>query len=153
GSISQLRTLNLPAILTLTDADGITHDLVMKELGYSDAVFAGGDEPLAVNLSELTHHWFGDHLMLWRPAIESNRTLSPGTRGAEIVWLREALARIRGEDLEDAPSPLYDSALEARVRDYQRRKMLAVDGIVGSRTQLALTSDLGSPDVPSLRRK
>jgi general secretion pathway protein A len=152
GSISQLRTLNLPAILTLTDADGDTHDIVVKALGYGDAIFAVDGKTVNVNLSELTHYWFGDHLMLWRPALAGSRALTPGTRGEDVLWLREALARVRGETIGTDLSPVYDPPLEAKVRQYQREKLLTVDGIVGSMTQLALTTDLSPPGAPTLRK-
>jgi general secretion pathway protein A len=152
GSISQLRTLNLPAILTLTGPDGNAHDLVLKALGYSDAVFTVDGRNVIVSLSDLTHYWFGDHLMLWRPALVGGRSLAPGTSGEDVLWLRETLARVRGESIGGDLSPVYDPPLEAKVRQYQREKMLTVDGIVGSMTQLALTTDLGAPGAPTLHK-
>jgi peptidoglycan hydrolase-like protein with peptidoglycan-binding domain len=43
------------------------------------------------------------------------------------------------------PSTLYDSALEQRVRAYQRTHQLTVDGIVGARTQIAMLAELNLP--------
>ncbi|HEX7081142.1 MAG TPA: AAA family ATPase [Gammaproteobacteria bacterium] len=153
GSIGRLRTLNRPAILTLVDAEGEAHDVVLAGLEYSEAELAAAGHVARVDLSELTHYWFGDHLLLWRPAISDAHALSPGMQGEGVQWLRVSLARIRGEELAGEPSPLYDAPLEAKVRDYQRRKMLTVDGIVGAMTQLALTADLGLPAAPTLQRK
>jgi murein L,D-transpeptidase YcbB/YkuD len=62
------------------------------------------------------------------------------------------LARVRGESIGGDLSPVYDPPLEAKVRQYQREKMLTVDGIVGSMTQLALTTDLGAPGAPTLHK-
>ncbi len=151
GSIGALRQLNRPAILTLVDPDGAMHQVVLAKLDYRAATITSGGRTETVDLSELTHYWFGDHLILWRPPAAAAGTLVPGTQGPGVVWLREALARLRGEALGEQASPLYDPPLEADVRRYQRQKMLEVDGIVGEMTQLALTSDLGEPEHPNLR--
>jgi len=151
GSIGALRQLNRPAILTLVDGRGEMHHVVITGLGPREASIASAGGTASIDLSELTHYWFGDHLILWRPPAEADGALVPGTQGPGVVWLRESLARIRGEAADEQPSPVYDSRLEAEVRRYQREKMLAVDGIVGEMTQLALTSDLGEPERPSLR--
>ena len=69
---------------------------------------------------------------------------------AGVLWLRETLARLGGENQPANPSPLYDSALETRVREFQRAHMLTVDGIVGARTQVAMIADLNVPGTPLL---
>jgi peptidoglycan hydrolase-like protein with peptidoglycan-binding domain len=71
-------------------------------------------------------------------------------RDAGVLWLRETLARLGGENPAANPSPLYDSALEIRVREFQRAHMLTVDGIVGARTQVAMIADLNIPGTPLL---
>jgi general secretion pathway protein A len=68
----------------------------------------------------------------------------------DVLWLRESLARIRGEPAPSDRSTVYDAQLAAHVRDYQRQRRLTVDGIVGARTQIALTTDLGTPEAPLL---
>src|SRR5690606_3908653 len=150
GSIGALRHLDRPAILTLVGADGERHEVVVTRLGYDDVEIAIGERRAEFPLSELTHHWFGDHLILWRPPNLSG-ALIPGARGEAVVWLRQALARVRGETRPASRSAYDDPRLEADVRRYQREKMLTVDGIVGEMTQLALMSDLGEPDRPTLR--
>jgi murein L,D-transpeptidase YcbB/YkuD len=90
-------------------------------------------------------------MILWRPPLSGTKVLRPGAQAPEVVWLRQSLARIRGETLDGAPSTLYDRRLEEEVRQYQRERMLDVDGIVGARTQISLTTDLGAPpDTPTL---
>jgi murein L,D-transpeptidase YcbB/YkuD len=44
-------------------------------------------------------------------------------------------------------SDVFDAELEARVRDYQIARRLAVDGLVGQQTQIVINSDLdiGAP--------
>ena len=153
GSIGLLRMLNRPTILTLVDGEGEAHHVLMTALGYGEAGLSAGGREVSVDLSELTHYWFGDHLLLWRPALAETKALAPGMRGDEVLWLRESLARARGEEVTGELSPLYDAQLETDVRRYQRERMLAVDGIVGSMTQLALSADLDLPGEPTLRKE
>jgi murein L,D-transpeptidase YcbB/YkuD len=67
-----------------------------------------------------------------------------------VLWLRATLARIRGENPPAESSEVYDAELEARVREYQRERMLNVDGIVGARTQIAMIAELDVPGTPLL---
>ena len=101
-------------------------------------------------LAELTYYWYGDHLLLWRPGVAGGKDLIPGMSDAGMLWLRETLARIRGEDPPVDASAVYDADLEQRVREYQRERLLAVDGIVGARTQIAMIAELDVPDTPLL---
>ncbi len=149
GSIGELRTLNRPAILTLRDTAGAEHRVLLSGLGYADARLWIGGKPLDASISALTNAWYGRQTLLWRPAA-SGTELRPGIRSPDVAWLRRSLAQIEGRALDGAPSPLYDAALEAKVRDYQRQRNLAVDGIVGARTEIAMASDLGAPETPTL---
>jgi len=150
GSIGQLRRINRPAILTLSDAGGAEHQVVMTGLDYDRARMTLGVHSHEVSVVELTHSWYGEHLLLWRPGINAGGDLLPGQRDEGVRWLRESLATIRGVPNPDPDSLVYDEALETWVRDFQRQSKLAVDGIVGARTQIAITTDLGLDDVPLL---
>jgi hypothetical protein len=54
--------------------------------------------------------WFGDFIMLWRPPNGNALPLGRGSRGDNVVWLRESLAaiddRYRAEPLD---SVTYDA--------------------------------------------
>ena len=150
GSISELRQINRPAILSLVDAHGQSHQVVIASLGYDDAKLISRDKIFEIPLAELTYYWYGDHLLLWRPGMPELKALTPGMRDHGVLWLRETLARIRGEPLPNDASELYDPGLETQVREYQRERLLTVDGIVGARTQIAMTTELDMPPTPRL---
>ena len=150
GSLGELRRLNWPAIVTLIDENGAAHFVVIASLDQGAAHVLANGKSYDLPLPELTYHWFGEHLLLWRPGIPQPKDLVPGMRDAGVLWLRETLARLSGDKPPANPSPLYDSALEIQVREFQRAHMLGVDGIVGARTQVAMIADLNVPGTPLL---
>jgi len=150
GSLSELRRRNWPAILKLVDEHGVEHDIVVASLDHEAAHVVANGKTFKLPLAELAYYWYGDHLLLWRPGVEDAKDLIPGMTDKGILWLRETLARIRGEDPPTAVSDIYDADLEQRVRQYQRERKLTVDGIVGARTQIAMIADLDVPGTPLL---
>src|SRR5579872_4374612 len=95
GSYGQLRLYNHPAILMLSDGAGGSPQVVLTGLDDEHArVDLGGAQSVA--LSELSHYWLGDFVMLWRPASSPVKSLSVGMRGEQVRWLRQSLGRLRG---------------------------------------------------------
>ena len=149
GSFGQLRLYNRPAILLLSDPAGTSHQVVLTALDDEQArIELGGTH--SVGIGELSHFWLGDFVMLWRPAGSPVKALAAGMRGAEVRWLRQSLQRLHGLALDAPVSDVFDAELTGWVRDFQREHQLAVDGIAGVRTQIALASAVGGPDTPLL---
>ena len=150
GTLGELRRVNWPTILSLVTADGTEHPVVVASLGYDHAQLVANDMRFQLPIAELSYYWFGDHLLLWRPGDAPAQTLTPGVDDAGVRWLRDTLAKLAGEPPQTDASTIYDDALEQRVRAYQRAHQLAVDGIVGARTQIAMLAELDLPDTPAL---
>jgi general secretion pathway protein A len=150
GTLSELRRLNWPAVLSLVTPDAAEHPVVLAGLGYDHARLVAGGHEVALPLAELSFSWYGDYLVLWRPGDAPEYPLAPGTDDQGVRWLRGALAALDGERAGDERSTRYDEALERRVRAYQRTHQLAVDGIVGARTQIAMLAELGLAGAPTL---
>src|SRR6187455_98260 len=150
GTLSELRRVNWPAILSLVAADGTERPVVVTALGYDHAQLVANGSTFELPLAELSYYWYGDHLLLWRPGRAPARDLTPGVNDEGVRWLRDTLAQLAHEPAAIEPSTLYDAALEQRVRAYQRAHQLTVDGIVGARTQIAMLAELNLPDTPSL---
>jgi general secretion pathway protein A len=149
GSFGQLRLYNHPAILLLNDGSGASHQVVLTALDDEQArlQLAGAH---TVGIGELSRYWLGDFVMLWRPASSPVKPLWSGMRGEQVRWLRESLQRLHGVH-DDAPvSDVFDAELSAQVREFQRQHQLAVDGIAGVQTQIALASAVAGPDAPLL---
>jgi general secretion pathway protein A len=152
GSLAQVRRLDRPVIFTLRDHEGGEHDVVLSGLDEESAMvsIAGGD--YLVSVDDLTDSWFGSYLLLWRPESSPMTQFIPGMSDQGVIWLRKSLAEIQGEPITPMGSTLFDSALEARVKSYQREQRLNVDGVVGYQTQIAMNTDLNSGDRPTLVR-
>ncbi|HXZ59237.1 MAG TPA: AAA family ATPase [Steroidobacteraceae bacterium] len=149
GSFGQLRLYNHPAILMLSDAGGSSHQVVITALDDEHArLDLGGAH--AVGLGELSHFWLGDFVMLWRPASSPVKSLSAGMRGAEVRWLRQSLEQLAHVESSAPVSDVFDAELTGLVRDFQRQHQLAVDGIAGPQTQIALAGAVAGPGVPLL---
>ena len=150
GSISHVKRLNRPAILSLVGSAGEQYQIVVGSLDGETASLAMGNQTYDVSLTDLSGYWYGDHLVLWRPGSLLGNDLTPGMEDEGVRWLRESLASIRGEPDPGSPAEFYDSGLEERVREYQRDQRLTVDGIVGAQTQIVINTDLRLPGTPVL---
>jgi len=151
ASWSSLRQLDRPAILKLTDSRGKEHHVVLKALQGDKAQLSIAGVSVTHRFMDVTDLWFGDYILLWRPPNGDSLALGRGSRGDNVVWLRESLAaideRYRAEPLD---SSVYDAELEQRVIDFQRDHRLYVDGLAGQQTQIIINSLLGSEDTPRL---
>ncbi len=149
GSFASLRQLDRPAILTLTDSEGDTHDVVLTALQGQVAELSIAGVAVSHPVAEVSELWFGEFLLLWKP--ETTRSLVPGTNDPGVIWLRQSLAdiddRYRAEPVD---SPVYDNVLTNRVRDFQRDHRIDVDGLAGQQTQIIINSLLASGDRPRL---
>ena len=143
------RSVNRPAILSLVTADGTEHQVVVAALDDTSARVEAGEATLKADLLDLQRWWYGPFLVLWRPPVPMARLLKPGMRGAEVHWLRQGLATVRGEPAL-AGSDLYDKDLQQRVEEFQRAHRLSVDGIAGEQTQVLLDALVGAPGAPTL---
>jgi general secretion pathway protein A len=150
GSWAQLRALNRPAILTLTDDVGRTHQVVLTGLSDEQATLDLGGEARGVSITALSRYWFGDFLLLWRPPLAVVKSLAPGMRGDDVRWLRESLRAAQGLPAVPAGSDLYDEELMRLVQEFQRQNRLTVDGVAGVQTQIALDTVLNATGSPTI---
>ena len=150
GSWAQLRALNRPAILTLTDDLGRSHQVVLAGLGDETARLQLGDESREYPIAAVSRYWFGDFLLLWRPPLAVVKALAPGMRGEDVRWLRDSLRATQGLPAAPAGGDVYDDELVRLVQDFQRQHRLAVDGVAGVQTQIALDTALNATGSPTI---
>ncbi len=106
----------------------------------------------SVPVADLSRYWFGDFVLLWHPVAKDVRDLHSGMHGAPVRRLRYELKRWSGVPDGAAGGDEYDSSLVQLVEQFQHAHRLAVDGIAGVETQVALDSALATPDSPVLAR-
>jgi general secretion pathway protein A len=158
GSLAQLRLLNRPAILMLSDDRGLPHQVVLCGIGDDTVKLQIGDRTAIVGVGDLSHYWFGDFLLVWHPPAKDSGALHPGMRGAPVRRLRHQLERWRGlpgDAVGDGTqeSDTYDKSLVELVEQFQQATRLAVDGIAGMDTQVALDAALAAPGSPLLQAR
>jgi general secretion pathway protein A len=151
GSWAQVRTLNRPAILTLTDSTGQRHRVVLSALDDQNATLMLGEHNQRVPLDELARDWFGDFTVVWKPKTSHTRALSVGMRGDEVRWLRRSLNALHGASSDPEHADVYDEELAIEVQNFQREHRLNVDGIAGLQTQVVLDTALAEPGSPLLQ--
>ena len=152
GSWSGLRQLNRPAVLSVVDENGTSHDIVLLAInagGYADLSIGG--VRVTHPVSEVSDIWFGQFMLLWQPPGGVPVSLAPGSSGSEVVWLRRSLASIDERYVSDAVnSDEYDINLQNIVRQFQRDNRLDVDGLAGQQTLILVNSLLGADGTPRL---
>lgn len=153
GSWNGLRQLNRPAILTVIDDSGDSHEIVLTGIQGDAADLSIGGVAVTHPVSELSDLWFGQFLLLWRPPGGVPVALTPGSRGAEVVWLRKNLAEVDARYRTDnIDSDEYDINLQSTVRQFQKDHRLDVDGLAGQQTLIVVSSLLAIDGSPRLLR-
>jgi general secretion pathway protein A len=151
GSLAQLRLFNRPAVLNVIDSAGRSHQVVLAALDDEHAQIDLGGAQREIGIGDLSRSWFGDYVLLWRPAAGSSQPLALGARNARVRWLRDSLRRVNGLPADAPPNDRFDAELASLVEDFQRKNRLSVDGIAGVQTQVALDAALNDSATPFLR--
>jgi general secretion pathway protein A len=151
GSWSGIRQLDRPVMLTLTDSRGDTHQPVLVSLTGETGELAIADRRVSYPLDEISAMWFGQYLLVWRPPNGRNDIMRPGMRDPNVLWLRQSLAAIdAGFRPGNLDSDLFDEDLEEKLKEFQRRYRLRIDGVAGEQTQILINSLLGPGGTPQL---
>jgi general secretion pathway protein A len=153
GNWNSLRSMNRAAILLLRGGQR-HHHVVVTALDHEHAMVDLGDAKYRIPLSEFDADWYGEYLLLWRPPPLRSYTIGEDARGADVLWLRQALNRLGGGQFQQVPvdNAEFDNELRARVIGFQRGQALAADGVVGVEMLIRLNTMLDAADVPLLRR-
>ena len=150
GTWNNLRALNLPAVVTLTDATGGAHQLVVTGLDGDGVTLRAAGRSQRFPLSQVEPLWYGEYLVLWRPDTHAPTPLAPGMVGTGVSWLRSQLAGL--EHGSDSGVASYDDSLTAMVKNFQSAQHMKVDGIAGEETLVRLSTLLDPPGTPLLNR-
>ncbi|PPE74463.1 hypothetical protein C3942_06765 [Solimonas fluminis] len=146
GSWSDLGQINRPAILVLKLPQGEQH-VLLRELTTTHAGFDTPFGVVRVALSELDTLWSGDFLLLWRRDT-AEAPLRPGDRSPAVPLVWERLAELDGIAIPPEVNTYFGRKLEDALRQFQHQRGLPVDGVLNTRTLIALGD--GQPSTPTL---
>ena len=151
GSWGNLKQFDRPAVLTLVDARGQTHNVVLSRIEGQTVELSIGGVVVTHPIGEVSDMWLGQYMLLWRPPNGVAVSMAPGSRGPRVLWLRKSLAEIDARYRTDLPdSDEFDESLRQNVRAFQREHRLAVDGVAGQQTQIIINTLLAADDTPRL---
>jgi general secretion pathway protein A len=152
GNFGMIERYNRPALLTIRHEER-THKVLLSSLDGPNATLVGADGTRRISRAALSRIWNGRFEVVWR-ADSGVSLIQPGAVGSAVVWLRKRLDRIDGQNPETQlgpASPVYDKALERRLRAFQGANGLEADGMAGPRTQMMLNGAVPSPGSPALK--
>lgn len=147
ASLEDVVAINRPILLSLRNGnDGLEYAVVTAVNG-GQLQLESSQGPRLLPVAEVLARQQGDGVLVWQPPAGYDQPLVPGARNASLVAVvMEALTR-EGY-LQDAlvTGGVYSDFLVERVRQFQKDRGLAADGIVGVKTLL----QLGGADEPML---
>jgi general secretion pathway protein A len=145
-NLVQLRQLDRPGIISLRNAQGESLNALLIGLNAHSALLQVQGQRYQMGQLALAQVWRGDFATLWQAPEGYQDELRDGASGPAITQLARSLAQLDGQALGDAPVRL-DTALRARVRNFQRNWGLGADGQPGPLTfmQLARATNASGP--------
>jgi hypothetical protein len=150
SDVAMLRSLDHPALLELSAADGVPRVVALRTLALDRALVVGLDRevPVWVPLEQLEQQWGGEAYVVWQDFEALPEVLRLGDAGAPVVWLQFSLRELGFYSA--TLSARFDAGTREAVRAFQHRHRLDPDGAVGPFTKMALYDALSRYPVPRL---
>jgi general secretion pathway protein A len=137
-TLTTIRLLDRPGLLTLRDGAGRTAHVVLTGLSAESATLAIDGVPHRVPIAALADYWRGDFATLWRTPNDGRGSGS----APDARWLAQQLAVARG-DPKPAQARADAATLRASIHAFQLQQGLPSDGIAGPMTLMQLNRALG----------
>ncbi len=153
GRLEHLAAYNRPAVLTLFDERGQVHYVTVGAMTNQQVTLNIGGRERTFDAPAVRAAWNGQFVLLWRPPLLENLMLQKGSRGIDVLWLRDRLARIEGREPSsgnDRQEGYFDEALQQAVMRFQERSHVPVDGVVGEKTLIRLNAAVHDAHTPLL---
>ncbi|OIP99586.1 MAG: hypothetical protein AUK35_06880 [Zetaproteobacteria bacterium CG2_30_46_52] len=149
GDIAQMRSLNRPAVLTLSDAQGQTTFASITALSGTTAKILAAGDTAQVSLAQLVLQSHNDFTILWRAPMGYQGPVRPGHEGKLVQLLAEKISAAEHLQWIGAPRLTYDAGLKDQVKSFQRGQGLNPDGVAGPITWIHINSlvDNGFPSL------
>jgi len=152
GDIADIVKYNRPAVLELKNNEQQVLFAVLHKAGANKAQLRIFDKDIEVSLDELDQAWSGSYIVLWKPPFPENESLAEGYVGPDVLWLRHQLDEIEGNQQAEysADNLKFNADLVARVKQFQTKRGIKADGIVGRETFIELVNVSETVTVPKL---
>jgi general secretion pathway protein A len=150
GALSNVRYFDRPVLLRVSDHGGEPRYAALGSLDLDFATLDLETGAQLVPVAGLESVWTGDYTVLWRPPPTGAPLIGPGASTDSIQWLRRLIAQVPDSGLAYVDSGHFDWTLTGALRQFQRSRGLAADGIAGPRTLIQLHNAVGTPGVPRL---
>ena len=149
AGMAELKAMNLPAVLHLNDGRGRRVDALLSGMDGDELVVEVMGVLHRLSSRALRDWWHGEYTMVWRAPLGDDKLLTNGSRGPAVAWLRERLARSKGDPASAVSAQVFDAALLREVREFQLSEGIEPDGIVGLKTLARLVART-DPEAPTL---
>jgi general secretion pathway protein A len=145
GSLIELRQMNRPVVLRLTDQDRQRYYATLVSLKGDVATFRIGNETRLVATKNIGSWWNGDYVVLWRQPPGYKTKLKESQKSPLAKWLAERLSLLSGKPLA-AENETYDRSIVEEVKHFQISRGMIPDGVVGPKTIIVLGSAVPDGD-------
>ncbi|HEY0845520.1 MAG TPA: peptidoglycan-binding domain-containing protein, partial [Noviherbaspirillum sp.] len=149
GGLAELRQLDRPAVLVMYDKADKPFYAILTALDGTRATLRAGDAVQHIGLVELTRHFRGEFVMLWRAPVGFSKPVTLGDAGPAVDWIQAQLAKLSGGVPPASDQPFGQKAMK-QLRQFQQASGLFVDGIAGPVTAMHLNRVAGVEE-PHLR--
>lgn len=139
----QILQFNRPVILELENTNSKKHHVVLKKVVDNQVQLDLGEYSVfTAELNQLVSLWNGNYVQLVKIPGEGKYILRVGDRNKNVVKLRQMLVSFNANVLVTKTPAYYDKALARLVIQYQAKKGLVADGVVGPKTWLLLDNTI-----------
>lgn len=142
GSWDELARLDRPLVLVLLTPERFSAEVLLLGIEGQQAWLRVPAGVARMPLADLADLWTGAYRYLWRPPEGFIAPLGRGDSGVAVTSVARLFAELDGQP-RALTDNRFNTALEERVRLFQRQHALADDGVVGTRTLLKLNEALG----------
>ncbi len=153
GGWRPLRALDLPAMLRLRQGKGRPQSyVVLVGMDAESVTLAHPDGNVRLPRAEVNPLLSGYYTLVWQPPPMGVASISAGSSGESVRWLRKLLSQVPESGVTDTESGVFDAAVGAALRRFQVKYGLNPDGIAGPKTLIQLNNAVGMPGIPKLSR-
>ncbi len=140
GNLRLIKKLNLPAILEFAPPDGSgVRFMALVGLTDDELRLSDGDETFSVAPASLAGLWNGVAHIFWKNYFNYTGVIPISSPGEVILSLKVHL-KAMGFPIQEMTAA-YDTTTRLAVETIQARNGLAVDGMVGPMTKIALYNE------------